>query len=42
MEKSAKELHSEDKKKPNKILNKGNNIVQELSEKWPKRRKEIL
>ena len=39
-EKSVKKLHSEDRKEPRKTQNRANNIVQELSEKWPKGRKE--
>ena len=39
-EKSVKMLHSEDRKEPRKTQNRANNIVQELSEKWPKGRKE--
>ena len=40
--KSVKRLHSEERKEPYTTLNTTNNIVQELTEKWPKVRKEIL
>ena len=41
-EKSVKKLHSEERNEPYNTPNWTNNIVQELSEKWPKGRKETL
>ena len=41
-EKSVKMLHSEERKEPYNTLNRTNKIVQELSEKWSKGRKETL
>ena len=38
-EKSVKRLHSEERKEPYNTLNRTTNIVQELSEKWPQKRK---
>ena len=34
-----KKLHSEERKEPHNTLNRTNNTEQELSEKWPQRRK---
>ena len=39
---SVKKLHSENRKEHYNTLNRTNKTVQELSEKWPKGRKETL
>ena len=39
---ASKRSHSEDRKEPFKTLNRTNNIVQELRDKWPNGRKQTL
>ena len=39
---ASKRSHSEDRKEPYKTLNRTNNTVQELRDKWPNGRKQTL